>query len=136
MWIGLRPARREAIVVVDAATATSGVGLVGDHSPVRSDSRRQVTLIAAEHLRAIASFLGRDELDPRLLRRNVVVAGIDLDALKEKRFQIGAALLEYTGPCTPCSRMEEALGVGGYNAVRAHGRHHDPRAHHRRNSHR
>ena len=58
---------------------------------------------------------------PEILRRNLVVSGINLAALKGREVQVGEAVLRYTVICAPCSRMEEALGKGGYSAVRGHG---------------
>ncbi|UZF94727.1 MOSC domain-containing protein [Bosea sp. NBC_00550] len=95
-------------------------GIIGDRY-VRAAGARQVTLVQAEHLAAIASHIGRPQVFPEDLRRNVVTCGINLLALKEKRFKIGSTVLETTGECHPCSRMEEILGVGGYNAVRGLG---------------
>jgi MOSC domain-containing protein YiiM len=120
-WIGLRPARRTPPAVVDTALAVPGQGLEGDRYASRNGGKRQVTLIQAEHLAAIASYLGVERIDPALLRRNIVTQGINLLALKGKRFRIGAAVFAYSGECHPCSRMEEHLGTGGYNAVRGHG---------------
>ena len=74
----------------------------------------------AEHLPAIAALAGH-ALTPALLRRNVVVSGIPLSALKDRRFRIGDVVLQGTESCDPCSRMETALGAGGYNAMRGMG---------------
>jgi MOSC domain-containing protein YiiM len=104
--------------------AVEGLGLEGEHHGKRGglhSSRRQVTLIQAEHLPAIASILGLDSVAPELMRRNLVVSGINLIALKDRRFRIGSAWLLGTGPCEPCSRIEENLGPGGFNAARGHG---------------
>jgi MOSC domain-containing protein YiiM len=121
VWIGLRPVRSETLQSVEEVEARIGSGLVGDRFRGRPDSKRQVTLIQDEHLAAVGSMLHRDPVDPSLTRRNIVVKGINLLALKDKRFHIGDALLEMTGPCHPCSRMEANLGPGGYNAMRGHG---------------
>ena len=80
-----------------------------------------MTLIQQEHLAVIAACLGQESIDPSLLRRNIVVSGINLLALKDKTFRIGDALLEFSGLCHPCSKMERQLGAGGYNAMRGHG---------------
>ncbi len=95
--------------------------MIGDHYSSRTGAARGVTLIEQECLAAIFSYLGADTPDPMLLRRNIVTAGINLDALRDRRFQVGGAMLEYTGVCHPCSRMEALLGPGGYNAVRGKG---------------
>jgi MOSC domain-containing protein YiiM len=80
-----------------------------------------VTLIQAEHLEIVARLLGKAAIEPALVRRNIVVSGINLLALRSQEFQIGEAVLVGTGNCAPCSRMEEVLGPGGYNAMRGHG---------------
>ncbi|HSD16506.1 MAG TPA: MOSC domain-containing protein [Thermomonas sp.] len=119
-WIGLRPARDVPMRPVDLAEATSGKGLSGDRYASGS-GKRGITLIQAEHLPVIAALSGHASIAPATLRRNVLVSGIPLVALKGRRFRIGEVLLEGTDDCDPCSRMEEALGPGGYNAMRGMG---------------
>ena len=120
-WIGLRPVRKGPVTAVTKVHALTDNGLQGDHYAGKAGSKRQVTLIQQEHLTTMASLLHRNELSPELLRRNLLVKGINLLALKDRTFWVGDTLLEYTGLCHPCSRMEETLGPGGYNAVRGHG---------------
>lgn len=120
-WLGVRPARLVAMQACASMTLTPGQGVEGDHYSSATQGARQVTVIAAEHLAAIGSYLGQDSAPPGLLRRNVVVRGINLGALKSRRFRLGDALLECSGECHPCSKMERLLGPGGYNAVRGHG---------------
>jgi len=120
-WIGLRPAPRAPMQVVASVRAEAGQGLLGDRYAESPGTKRQVTLIQAEHLPAIAALTGHAAIPPEWLRRNLVVSGINLLAFKDRRFRIGAVLLEGTGLCQPCSRMEEVLGPGGYNAMRGHG---------------
>lgn len=119
-WLGVRPARDAPVMPRDAVEAIAAKGLVGDRYAGGS-GKRGVTLLQAEHIPVIAQLAGLDAIDPSVFRRNVVVSGIPLVALKGRRFRIGDVLLEGTGPCDPCSKMEAALGEGGYNAMRGHG---------------
>ncbi|MCW8087753.1 MOSC domain-containing protein [Roseococcus sp. MDT2-1-1] len=121
LWIGLRPERRAPVLPVSEARLVAGHGVEGDRYRGTGKANRQVTILAREHLEAIASFLARDAIPPEALRRNLLVEGVNLLALKGRRFRIGAALLEHSGECHPCSRMEEVLGPGGYNATRGQG---------------
>ena len=108
-WIGIRPARRARIEPLKTITAIADEGLDGDLYANRG-GKRQVTLIQFEHLAAIASMLGVERVDAEALRRNLVVSGINLLALKDKAFRAGGARLQFTGLCHPCSLMESTLG--------------------------
>lgn len=118
MWIVVRPGRREPVTGLLTVEITE-TGLTGDRHA--RDNARSVTLFQHEHLASIASYLGRDRIEPALLRRNIGIAGINLSALRGRHVVIGGAVVEVTGPCAPCSRMEEALGHGGHSAMRGHG---------------
>ena len=122
-WIGQRPVRREPLVPVPEAELKTDSHMLGDHARPKAGGKRQVTLIQHEHLAAVAGYLGLDSpLDPGRLRRNLVVSGLNLLALKNRQLHIGdEVILDITGECHPCSRMEEELGAGGYNAMRGHG---------------
>ena len=119
-WIGVRPGRRAELTSLTEVTAEADRGLIGDRYS-KLGGKRQVTLIQAEHLQALSSLMGLPLVAPGTLRRNLVVRGINLLALKGRQFQIGEAILECTGLCHPCSHMETVLGPGGYNAMRGHG---------------
>lgn len=119
-WIGLRPARDVPMRQVDVVEAEAGGGLLGDRYAGGS-GKRGVTLLQAEHLPVIASLAGHADVAPATLRRNLLVSGIPLVALKGRRFRIGGVLLEGIDDCDPCARMEAALGPGGYNAMRGMG---------------
>ena len=119
-WIGLSPARKAPIQVVQEARVEVGTGLAGDRHSRSGKGSRQVTLVQAEHLPVIAALTGRAGVGPQDLRRNLVVSGINLWALHNRRFRVGEVLLEGTGDCAPCSFIEKSLGPGGYNAARGH----------------
>ena len=119
VWIGIRPARGAAMQALDSVHLDAKAGVVGDRYEGRTGNR-QVTLIQSEDLHAISAYLDQ-AVTPQQLRRNILVSGINLLALKDKRFHLGSALLEMTGECHPCSQMEATFGPGGYNAVRGHG---------------
>ncbi|MDG0856538.1 MOSC domain-containing protein [Roseateles puraquae] len=115
---------RERARRIEQTVALADIGLADDRLGQRGEaelSTRQVTLIQHEHLPLIAALARSAPLDPVDLRRNIVVSGINLLALKKARLRVGEAVLEIVGPCAPCSRMEEVIGPGGYAAMRGHG---------------
>lgn len=74
----------------------------------------EITFIEIEVVESVAAELERPFLAVDS-RRNVATAGIRLDILIGRRFQIGDAVFEGLRPCEPCNHLNELTGL----AVRA-----------------
>jgi MOSC domain-containing protein YiiM len=122
-WIGLRPARKAKIKVVQEVEVDSK-GLVGDRYDIDFGSRN-VTLIRQEGLDNAWKKLNKEGIaDPALARRNLVIQGLDADLKKMKGEYIligDNVKLEVTGYCHPCTRMDENFGTGGLKALSGQG---------------
>ena len=95
---------REPMRSVESAEMTAGFGIEGDRHAVRRGARtaRQVLLMDEETL-------GKFGLERGQVRENVTTSGIALHALAPgSRVSLGdSAVVEITGYCTPCARMDE-----------------------------
>ncbi len=121
-WIGVRPQRRQDMISLTQVQAVEELGLEGDHRMDKTPgSGRQVTLISEEFIQQISHYLGGKEVPPGLLRRNLVVKNINLNALRYQNFQIGEAIFQAGALCHPCSRMEQNLGKGAIAAMMGYG---------------
>jgi MOSC domain-containing protein YiiM len=121
-WIGVRREHGAELSVLSEVEALEGRGLRGDVAAAGSGGgTRQVTLVQAEHLPVLAAWT-QGEVTPGLLRRNLLISGINLIALAKLEFRIGAdVVLLGSGACAPCSKMDDTLGPGGFQAMRGHG---------------
>ena len=95
---------REPMKTVSNARVIAGSGIEGDRHAASEGPRkdRQVLLMDQETLNAL-------DLKPGDVRENVTTAGLDLSTLEPgHRVSLGAGVvLEITGLCAPCARMEE-----------------------------
>lgn len=87
-----------------------GLGFWSHHNPC------QVTLIRAEDLEEIQRTWGLALLEGQH-RRNLVVRGLDLEALRGRLFRVGEAVLAYQGPRPPCSYLESLTQPGMKEAL-------------------
>ncbi|MEZ4656920.1 MAG: MOSC domain-containing protein [Caldilineaceae bacterium] len=112
---------------VDEVAALAGLGLVGDRFyGVRPDFDGQVTLFAWEVFAALQAQLARPEIAPAQLRRNVVVAGVALNALIGHEFEIayadGAGVrLAGVKHCAPCRWMDAGVAQGALQFLKGRG---------------
>ena len=102
--LGIAPAKKQAMESVDFLELITGQGIKGDRH-LRTDgsrSKRQVLLMDIETL-------GEFNLYERDIKENITVQGVNFSLIEPGDiFSIGKdVILEITGECEPCSRMDE-----------------------------
>ncbi len=94
------PASRAPMEIKPSVRAQEDQGLEGDRHG-KSGGPRQVLLMDEETLAAF-------QLAPGAVKENITTRGLALKTLSPgTRLQVGGAVLEITGDCNPCSRMDE-----------------------------
>jgi MOSC domain-containing protein YiiM len=116
-----RVAARDApAVAVERATFVADVGLEGDWRTWKGRPR-QITLVEAEALEAVAAALGLAVVPPGASRRQVVVRGIALNATIGRYLRVGPLLVKVEAPCDPCRNLETKIGPGARAAMETRG---------------
>src|SRR6266516_5329714 len=96
---------------VEAARAIAGKGLEGNRYFDEGDPARELTLIEAEALEALAAEHGI-ELDGASSRRNVLTRGVRLNDLVGKRFRAGELECRGVELCEPCTHLQSMTQPG------------------------
>lgn len=108
-----RPAGNHPTIDIKSAKCRAGWGIAGDRFyGYRPGYKAQVTFFAWETLLAAREKFGLPALLPAVFRRNIVVEGIDLGTILERRFTLGGVEFEGTGEARPCHWMNEVVAPG------------------------
>jgi MOSC domain-containing protein YiiM len=111
------PAAEAPMVAADAVPAVAGRGLEGDRYfdaagtfSERGGTGRDITLVSVEALESAG-------VAPLEARRNVVVRGVDLDALIGRRFRVGEVECLGRRRCEPCAHLQRLTRPGVLRAL-------------------
>ncbi|WP_411828230.1 NTP transferase domain-containing protein [Luteolibacter sp. AS25] len=102
---------RHAIVPVETVECVAGKGLKGDrYFEFKEDFKGQITFFSSEVLDDLRAKYG--EICSSVLRRNIVISGLDLEALVGKEFSVQGVRFQGSEECKPCYWMDDAVGTG------------------------
>ena len=118
---GLGPAEH-TMREVREVECVAGQGLRGDRFFASEQYRDgQVTLFSREVFEEMRSALGLDDAHPSAMRRNLLVSGVDLNAMVGREFELQGVRLLGVEECRPCYWMNTAVGLGAEEWLRGRG---------------
>ncbi len=116
-----KPRGRHAISTLDAVDCVAGQGIPGDrYFGFKEDYKAQITFFdQAVHEKVKKQFGVSPE--PHAYRRNVLIAGIELNDLIGQRFAIGEIHFAGVEECSPCYWMDQAVAPGTEEFLKGRG---------------
>ena len=116
------PAAEHPIEERQSIECVAGQGIVGDRfMGYKEDYKGQITLFSWEVFNELRAHFGNTGLNPAVLRRNVLVEGVELNSLIGKRFTLQGLELEGVEECRPCYWMDQALAPGAETWMKGRG---------------
>jgi MOSC domain-containing protein YiiM len=117
-----KPPGKGPIIEVAEVECVAGRGLRGDRFfDYKDNYKGQITFFARETYEAICDEFAARDKPPSSFRRNVITAGMDLNELIGREFQIQGVHFRGTEECRPCYWMDEAFAPGAAEFLKGRG---------------
>jgi MOSC domain-containing protein YiiM len=110
------------LVEVPEIECVAGHGIRGDRFyDYRDNYKGQITFFSLEVFQRLAAHFALTDKSAGILRRNVIVSGIDLNELIGEEFLIQGVHLRGTAHCKPCYWMNQAVAAGAEEFLQGNG---------------
>ncbi len=107
---------------VQRIECVAGHGIRGDRFyDYRDNYKGQITFFSAEVFARLVEHFGIAGKFAGVLRRNVIVSGIDLNELIGEEFAIQGVRFRGTGHCKPCYWLDQAFAPGTEDFLEGNG---------------
>lgn len=117
-----QPPGEHPMLESEEVECVAGRGLRGDrYFDFKDNYNGQITFFARETYEALCGALGVRDRPLSVFRRNVITAGVDLNALVGREFRIQGVAFRGTEECHPCHWMDQAFGPGAYELLKGRG---------------
>ena len=103
----------EGTFYVNQAILEKGKGIVNDRYYGNcKEKKEQVTLINLEEINNFNSRI-KQNIDAKNFRRNIIISGINLSKLINKKIKINEVTLKVHEICQPCKYLQDRLEIPG-----------------------
>jgi MOSC domain-containing protein YiiM len=110
------------LVEVPRIECVAGHGIRGDRFyDYRDNYKGQITFFSSEIFEGLAQHFGLTSKSAGVLRRNVIVSGINLNDLIGAEFSVQGVRLRGTGHCKPCYWLDQAFAPGTEDFLEGNG---------------